>query len=69
MIKLSEVAFQANLTTLDISRKIESLNIKSKRIGRSFYITELEKDKVLLSLYFNLKIEFITLQSKMNYEN
>ena len=68
MISISEVAKQTGLSILAISREIESIGIKSKRIGRKFFITETQKDSVFLSLYFKLKINEITLESKMNYE-
>jgi hypothetical protein len=69
MIRIADVAKETGLPTLEISREIESIGFRSKRIGRRFFITQEQKDAILLSLYFKLKIEFITLQSKMNYEN
>lgn len=68
MIALSEIAKVTGLSTLEISREIESINFKSIRIGRKYFITEIQKDAVLLSLYFKLKIEFIIIESKINYD-
>jgi hypothetical protein len=66
MIAIAEVAKQTGLPTLEISREIESIGFKSKRIGRKHFITEDQKESLLLRLYFKLKIEFITLESKLN---
>jgi hypothetical protein len=68
MISISDIAKQTGLSILAISREIESIGFKSERIGRRFFVTEEQKESILLSLYFKLKIECLTFESKINYD-
>lgn len=68
MVTISEVAKQSQLERWEIQACCVNLKIKSKRIGRHNYITNEQKDEVFRNLYFILKMEFILLESKMNYD-
>jgi hypothetical protein len=68
MTSVVEVAKQCGADRRDVTRAIDTLGIKPKKINNQNYITDLQKDRVFKNLYYNLKIEFVTFESKMNYE-
>lgn len=68
MTSIVETSNQCRADRRDITRAINKLGIKPKKINNQNYITDSEKDRVFINLYYNLKIEFVIFESKMNYE-
>ena len=68
MIRISEIRKQCGADRREVYDTIRKLGIEIVKINNKIHITEEERDKVFTNLYFNGKIEFVTFESKMNYE-
>ena len=68
MIRISEIRKQCGADRRDVYDTIIKLDIKTVKINNKIHITEDQRDMVFKNLYYNLKIEFVTFESKMNYE-
>jgi predicted DNA-binding protein YlxM (UPF0122 family) len=68
MIRISEIRKQCGVDRRDIYDTIRRLGIEIVKINNKIHITEIERDRVFTNLFFNGKIEFITFESKMNYD-
>lgn len=68
MIRISEIRKQCGADRREVYDTIRKLGIEIVKINNKIHITEEERDRVFKNLYYNLKIEFVTFESKMNYE-
>lgn len=68
MIRISEIRKQCGADRRDVYDTIKRLGIQIVKINNKIHITESERDRVFTNLFFNGKIEFVTFESKMNYD-
>lgn len=63
---MMQIATECDVRYNDVSRCVRKLRIKGIKINAKYYFNKYQQDVIHENLYFEMKTDTLTLESKMN---